>query len=167
MLCATVFYFLLQVTQNWGLANTPVGPWLSGEVGWQKSHEIQQGEVQSSSPGKEQPQAPGPAGDHPAGKQLCRKGSGESCHLDMILGTLLRVSLLEQCCLTRWQPDVPDNLICSVTPRFICHPINKSLYDLREVKIKTHIQFRRVKRVISYYLFSDSWSLPNPLKIRS
>lgn len=42
------------------------------EMGCQKPHEVQQGQVQSLAPGEEQPLAPVQAGDQPAGKQLGR-----------------------------------------------------------------------------------------------
>lgn len=38
--------------------------WQTGEVSWQKYHEVQQGEVQSPAPEKEQPQVPKHVEDH-------------------------------------------------------------------------------------------------------
>lgn len=42
----------------------------------EQPHNVQKGEVQSPVPGQEQPQAPGHAWGHPAGKELYRKGPG-------------------------------------------------------------------------------------------
>lgn len=41
----------------------PVGPEQASEMGLLESHEVQQTQMQSSSPGVEQPHAPGEAGE--------------------------------------------------------------------------------------------------------
>ena len=45
-------------------------------MGWQQPHAVQQGEVQSPSPGEEQSQVTAHAGGHSGEKQLCGKGLG-------------------------------------------------------------------------------------------
>lgn len=55
-----------------GLCCHPEGPEQSGGLGCQEPHDVQWGEILNPACGEEQYQAPGHAGNHPAGKQFCR-----------------------------------------------------------------------------------------------
>lgn len=61
----------------WGLCCHPEGPWQAGEIGWEKSHEVQQGEMQSPANREEQPQVPRHVREQTVGKKLFRKGQGD------------------------------------------------------------------------------------------